>query len=108
MLRDRCPKKVDGLKYSGNISSSKGTTYAYDGLGRLTKETNVLGDSKLYEYDVLNHLLARTDERGNTTSYEVNPDGTPGKIIYADGGVFLSIPLTSWAERLPRRIRLEQ
>ncbi|MEK3795064.1 restriction endonuclease fold toxin [Paenibacillus sp. FSL R7-0204] len=81
-------KKVDGLRYSGNIGSSKGITYLYDGLGRLIKETNVLGDSKRYEYDVLDHLLARTDERGNTTSYEVNPDGTPAKIIYADGGIF--------------------
>nr|WP_274529245.1 RHS repeat domain-containing protein [Paenibacillus piscarius] len=81
-------KKVDGLRYTGNIGSSKGTIYLYDGLGRLIKETNVLGGSKLYEYNVLNHLLARTDERGSTTSYEVNPDGTPGEIIYADGAVF--------------------
>ncbi|MFD1908592.1 RHS repeat domain-containing protein [Paenibacillus rhizoplanae] len=99
---------MDGLKYSGNISSSKGTTYAYDGLGRLTKETNVLGDSKLYEYDVLNHLLARTDERGTRLHMKSILTVHLVKIIYADGGVFLSIPLTSWAERLPRRIRLEQ
>ncbi|WP_233182425.1 RHS repeat-associated core domain-containing protein [Paenibacillus sonchi] len=86
--KGRVSKKVDGLRYTGNIGSSKGTTYMYDGLDRLIKETNILGGSKLYEYNVLDHLLKQTDELGNAISYEVNPDGTPGKIIYADGGVF--------------------
>lgn len=86
-LNGQVSKVVDGLRYNGSLEASKGTTYAYDGLGRMVKETNALGQFKQYEYSLLDDLVKQTDGRGNSTLYKVNPDGTPAQITNPDGGV---------------------
>ncbi|OMF86246.1 hypothetical protein BK146_27790 [Paenibacillus sp. FSL R7-0333] len=86
-LNGQVAKFVDGLRYKGDMKSSKGTTYAYDGLGRMVKEINALSVSKQYEYNVLDHLVKQTDARGNSTLYKVNPDGTVAQVTNPDGGV---------------------
>ena len=78
-------KNVDGLRYIGNVEASPGTVYAYDGLNRVTKVTDILGNKTTYAYDILGNILQQTDARGNTTEYEYNGDGTLSKAIYADG-----------------------
>ncbi len=79
-------KAVDGLRYTGNIDTSLGTTYEYDGLGRIIKQTDTLNNSTIYTYDVLGRLLKQTDARGNSTNFEYNPDGTLLKVCFADEG----------------------
>ncbi|WP_173138072.1 RHS repeat-associated core domain-containing protein [Paenibacillus tritici] len=86
-LNGQVAKVVDGLRYNGNLKTSKGTTYAYDGLGRMVNETNALGVSKQYEYSVLDNLVKQTDGRGNSTFYNVNSDGTIAQVSNPDGGV---------------------
>lgn len=82
----RVSKVVDGIRYSGSIEASAGTIFAYDGLGRMTKRTDVLGGSAVQEYDVLGNLTKTTDARGNATRYVYYADGTVQQAIYADGG----------------------
>lgn len=80
-------KIVDGLRYNGDIDSSKGTVYTYDALGHVTAQEDPLGNQTLYQYDVRGNLIKQTNKRGNTTQYEYNTDGTLLKVSYADGGV---------------------
>ncbi|WP_239329265.1 RHS repeat-associated core domain-containing protein [Paenibacillus sp. ACRRX] len=79
-------KIVDGLSYTGDLSSSKGTLYAYDGLGRVKKKTDVSGHSTLYAYDIWDHAVKVTDARGYSTHYTYNADGTLNTVAYPDGG----------------------
>ncbi|WP_334075560.1 RHS repeat-associated core domain-containing protein [Paenibacillus sp. A14] len=84
----RVNKMVDGLRYKDNsISASPGTEMEYDGLGRKTKETDALGGSAVYNYDILDHVIQITDKRGLITRYSYNADGTVSKMTNADGGV---------------------
>ncbi|NLO40443.1 MAG: RHS repeat protein, partial [Ruminiclostridium sp.] len=80
-------KIVDGLRYNGNMETSKGTSYVYDGLNRVIQATDAHENSRYYEYDILGNLTSQTDGRGNTTSWEYNPDGTLKKAVFADTGV---------------------
>ncbi len=80
-------KRVDGLRYNVSIETSAGTIYEYDALGRVTKTTDALQNSKTYEYDILGNLTKATDERGNSTLYNYNADGTLSKAIFADTGI---------------------
>lgn len=84
--RGQVKKQVNGVQYTGDTNTSKGTEYAYDGLGRIVRSTNALGYNTLFEYDVLGHVLKLTDARGNTTRYAYDPDGTLTKLTFADGG----------------------
>lgn len=79
-------KTVDGLRYTGDIQTSKGTSYKYDGLGRVLQISNVLDNNMYFEYDVLGNLVKQVDGRKNTTSYTYNPDKTLAQITYANGG----------------------
>ncbi len=79
-------KRIDGLRYNGNVETSLGSSYRYDGLGRAVQTTNALGYSKTYEYNVLGNITRSTDERGNSTLYEYNADGALSKVRFADGG----------------------
>ena len=80
-------KRVDGLRYNVSIETSAGTIYEYDALGRVTKTTDALQNSKTYEYDILGNLTKAADERGNSTLYKYNADGTLAKAIFADTGI---------------------
>ncbi|MFE5319172.1 RHS repeat-associated core domain-containing protein [Paenibacillus sp. NPDC056579] len=79
-------KTVNGVQYNGEMSSSKGTMYEYDGLGRVLQSTDPLGHSTAYTYDVLGNATSKTDARNNTTSYVYNPDNTLDSVIMVDGG----------------------
>ncbi len=78
-------KKVDGLRYNGTIETSPGTSYKYNALGNMESETNPLGYTKTYEYNVLGKIIKTIDENGNSTIYVYNPDSTLSKVTYADG-----------------------
>ncbi len=60
-------KIVDGLRLNGNMETSKGTSYIYDGLNRVVQVTDALGNSRHYEHDILGNLTGQTDGRRNTT-----------------------------------------
>ncbi|MFC6549102.1 RHS repeat-associated core domain-containing protein [Cohnella cellulosilytica] len=80
-------KVADGLRYTGDMDHSSGTTSEYDGLGRIVAQTDALGHRTAYRYDVLGNLTEKLDARGNSTEYVYNPDGTLAQVIDADGGV---------------------
>ncbi|MBO8173610.1 MAG: RHS repeat protein [Bacillaceae bacterium] len=84
---DRVRKVVDGLRYNGDMATSPGTVYHYDGLGRMIQKTDAIGHRTLYAYDVLGNLVSKTDPRNHTTRYEYAPDSTLVKITYPDGGI---------------------
>jgi len=79
-------KKVDGIRYNSSIESSPGTSYIYDGLGRVVQTVDAIGNSKSFQYNGLGNITKATDERGNSTLYAYNTDGTLAKVTYADGG----------------------
>ncbi|WP_066494861.1 RHS repeat protein [Abyssisolibacter fermentans] len=78
-------KVVDGIRYQSNVEDSKGTSYEYDGLGRVTKVTNPLGDSKAYKYNLLNNIIEETNEKGLVTKFEYDTVGNLTKIEFSDG-----------------------
>ena len=96
-------KKVDGLRFSVDMDNSMGTTYTYDGLGKVLQKIDALGNTTLFEYDILGNLTKQTDARGNPTFYVYSPDSTLAKIHYPDGGIW-NLPMTSWGERPAKRI----
>lgn len=79
-------KIVDGLRYNGNMASSAGESFVYDGLGSVTKRTDALGYSTSYEYDVLGNVTRMTNARKHSTGYAYNSDGTVRQVTFADGG----------------------
>ena len=46
------------------------TTYVYDGLGRLSTDTNQLGKTRTYKYDAVGNQLEVIDRNGTTRSFE--------------------------------------
>lgn len=80
-------KVIDGLRYTGDVSTSVGTQYDYDGRGKITHITDALGNTTSFEYDVLGNLQEKTDARGYTTHYDYNPDNTLASVIYPDSGM---------------------
>ena len=46
------------------------TTYVYDGLGRLSTDTNQLGKTRTYKYDAIGNQLEIIDRNGTTRSFE--------------------------------------
>jgi RHS repeat-associated core domain len=78
-------KIVDGLRYTGNIDSSLGTTYIYDNFNRIIESDNAKGRYKKYTYDLRGSVLSETNENGNTINYEYFPEGTFKKVTYPIG-----------------------
>lgn len=52
---------------SSGSSYATSTAYAYDGDGRLVKETDANGNSKTYAYDANGKVTVATDENGHAT-----------------------------------------
>jgi RHS repeat-associated protein len=80
-------KVVDGIRYTGNIDTSVGSTYYYDAFNRVTQETNAAGGNTYYIYDAVGNLIKKTNAKGYQTIYSYNPDGTLLKTTYPDTGV---------------------
>nr|WP_275984165.1 RHS repeat-associated core domain-containing protein [Paenibacillus hamazuiensis] len=79
-------KIVNGVQYNGDVAASPGTSYVYDGLGKVLESTDALGGITRFAYDVLGNLVTKTDARNITTTYAYNPDGTLALTINPDGG----------------------
>lgn len=66
----------DGLLTSATASFHNGSiTYEYDGLRRLKKRTDALGNSTLYGYDKQNRINEITDANGHKTLIAYNAGG---------------------------------
>ncbi|MBI4378661.1 MAG: RHS repeat protein, partial [Nitrospinae bacterium] len=70
-----------------SITDAKGqvTTYEYNTLGRLIKETDPLGNSITYSYDAKGNLTSGTDANGNTINYTYDVLSRLTKKLYPDG-----------------------
>ncbi|MCB8818802.1 RHS repeat-associated core domain-containing protein [Desulfosporosinus shakirovi] len=79
-------KVVDGLRYTGNINTSPGTSYLYDAFNRKIKQTNAFGNYQSFTYLLTGQLTTSTDANNYTTTYSYYPDGTLQKVLYPDGG----------------------
>jgi len=76
------------------------TTFYYDSLGRLIRETDPLGRVTSYAYDAAGNMVSRTDASGNTITYSYDPlgrliskqypDGTAASFIYDVSGNMLT------------------
>lgn len=67
---------TDGLLRKATASFHKGSiSYEYDGLRRLKKRTDALGNSTLYNYDKQNRLCEITDANGHKTLIAYNNGG---------------------------------
>ncbi|MTI48638.1 MAG: RHS repeat protein, partial [Firmicutes bacterium] len=82
----RVTKRVDELRYTGDMETSEGVTYKYDSLGRVVEEKLATQSPSSYKYDILGNLVKKTDQRGNSILFEYNPDGTLNKVTYPDSG----------------------
>lgn len=67
---------------NGNV-----TSYKYDALGRVVKETDALGVSIVYTYDSKGNLKTKTDGNGNVILYEYDYPSRLIKKTYPDGSV---------------------
>ncbi len=85
-VNGKVSKVVDGLRYTGDISTSSGTIYTYDKLDRILTITDALGNTTSFEYDILGNLVKQIDAKGSETKYQYNGDSTLQKVIFADGG----------------------
>ncbi|MDR6553468.1 RHS repeat-associated core domain-containing protein [Paenibacillus qinlingensis] len=85
-MRGQVQKVVDGLRYNGDMGTSSGTVFTYDGLGQMNRKTDALNNSSVFEYDVLGNVITMTDARDYTTRYVYNADKTLSKVTFADGG----------------------
>ena len=66
----------DGLLISATASFHNGSiTYEYDGLRRLKKRTDAMGNSTLYGYDKQNRINEITDANGHKTLIAYNAGG---------------------------------
>ena len=72
--KDQVIKQVDGLRFNGDISTSAGTSYVYDGLGRLIQRTDALCHQTTYTYDILGHATSVRDANGNVTAYQLRSE----------------------------------
>lgn len=83
---DRPVKVVDGIRYTGSMDESTGTSFLYDGLGRVIRQTDAIGHVSKMEWDILGNLVKTIDARGNITRFEYSPDGMLLRTFQADGG----------------------
>lgn len=61
------------------------TTFAYESLGRLVRETDPLGMDVTYQYDATGNRISRIDSAGNTTAYAYDALGRLISKTFADG-----------------------
>ena len=61
------------------------TTWIYDNLGRMARETNELNASRTFEYDAVGHLVKKTDRNGRVTEYIYDEDGQEIAELWKDG-----------------------
>lgn len=67
---------TDGMMTKATASFHKGAiTYEYDGLHRLKKRTDAMGNVTLYGYDKQNHINEITDANGHKTLIAYNNGG---------------------------------
>lgn len=67
---------TDGLLVKASASFLNGSfSYSYDGLRRLRKRTDPMGNTTLYAYDLQNHLNEITDANGAKTYIAYNSTG---------------------------------
>jgi RHS repeat-associated protein len=80
-------------RVSGVIDQLTGgtTSYQYDALGRVTAETNQLGNTAHYQYDGLNRVSQKADRDGRITiySYDLHDNVTAEKWYDLDGTTLL-------------------
>jgi RHS repeat-associated protein len=60
------------------------TSYSYNQLGHLMKETDPLGNITSYAYNAKGNLTSKTDANGNTINYSYDANGRLLKKIYPD------------------------
>ncbi|WP_168121766.1 hypothetical protein [Paenibacillus sp. HB172176] len=83
---DRPVKVVDGIRYTGSMDESTGTSFLYDGLGQVIRQIDAIGHVSKMEWDILGNLVKTVDAKGNITRFEYSPDGKLLRSIEADGG----------------------
>ena len=82
-----CPGCGGGIDTLAGLTDAKRqtTSYSYDLMSRLTKETDPLGKSTTYGYDVAGNLKSKSSADGITISYEYDPLRRLTKKLYPDG-----------------------
>jgi RHS repeat-associated protein len=78
----------DGVDNDSDTAVDDGcpsTTYAYDNVGRLSSETDALGNVWSYTYDDAGRLDTRTDPESQVTSYAFNARGELTGVDYPVG-----------------------
>lgn len=72
---------TDGMMTKSSASFHKGSiTYEYDGLHRLKKRTDAMGNVTLYGYDKQNHINEITDANGHKTLISYNSRSMTSRI----------------------------
>ncbi|MFP3984111.1 MAG: phospholipase A2 [Desulfurivibrionaceae bacterium] len=91
-----------GKHHPTGLTDAKGqtTSFTYDKLDRLVKETDPLGNTIRYQYDSAGNLVSRTNPDGSTINYEYDalgrllarnyPDGTETTFAYDAEGKLVS------------------
>jgi len=91
--------KLTGVTQNAQSGSTQTRTYAYDGLGRMTSETNPESGTTTYSYDsptstctnsawnanAPGHLVQKQDANGNVTCYLYDALGRIGEIFVGAG-----------------------
>jgi RHS repeat-associated protein len=65
-------------------ANANSTTYHYDQLGRLVKESDPLGNTITYSYDAKGNLTSKADAKGATITYSYDGLGRLLKKLYPD------------------------
>jgi len=79
-------KAVDGIRYNGDITTSKGTSYMYDEFNRKLKETDAMNNVQEYTYYLTDQIKTYKDKNNHTTEYFYFPDGALERVLYPDNG----------------------
>jgi RHS repeat-associated protein len=86
------------LYYNGSTLVSATTTYSYDGMDRLTQETDPLGHAITYSYDHAGDLVGLTNALGNTTTYTYDAAGRQTGVtipLYLNGKTLVTATTTN-------------
>lgn len=86
---DSIGRRVSVTSPRGNVTgaspASYTTSYAYDNLGDLTKQTDPLGHVTSYTYDGDRNRVSTADASGHLTTYSYDADNELIKVTHADG-----------------------
>jgi YD repeat-containing protein len=78
-----------------NDSVGNTTNFAYDGIGRMTMETNELNKSRSFEYNLAGNLARRTDRNGQVIQYQHdNLERTTQESWYANASATPNLSIT--------------